>query len=137
MAGPSAEDPHELVKRAFERWNSGDRTVDPATLDPEVELHTPLGSTRGEPYRGHAGFEQWIAEIDEQFEEWELVVAEWRASDDGRLFGLGEIQARGRGSGLELNQPLAWLFAFRNGRLIRYDAFYEHDQGLRAAGLKP
>jgi len=48
----------ELVKQAFARWNAGDREVDFGTIDPEVELHTPLASTRGAPYRGHEGLRQ-------------------------------------------------------------------------------
>lgn len=125
----------ELVREAFARWNSGDRTVDLETVDPEVELHTPLASTRGGPYRGHDGLKQWLADIDGQFEVWELRVGEWRALDDGRVLGLGSIHARGRGSGLELDQPLSWLFEFHEGRVIRYDAFYSHAEGLSAAGL--
>ena len=124
----------EQVKLAFARWNSGERDVDFDTIDPDVELHTPLSSTRGGPYRGHDGFRQWLADIDEQFEEWELEVDEWRPLDDGRLLGLGSIHAKGRGSGVELDQELAWLFAFRDEKLIRYDAFYSRAEGLRAAG---
>ena len=125
----------EQVKDAFARWNSGARDVDYDTIDPEVELYTPLASTRGGPYRGHDGFRQWLEDIDEQFEEWELRVEEWRPLDDDRLLGLGTIHAKGRGSGLELDQELAWLFAFRDQKLIRYDAFYSAEEGLRAAGL--
>jgi ketosteroid isomerase-like protein len=135
MSSAEAENNLRLIQEAFERWNSGDRKVDLGTIDPEVELHTPLGSTRGAPYRGHEGFAQWIADIDDQFEDWEVKVREWRHLDDGRLLGLGEIHARGRGSGLELNQPLAWLFAFRDGKVVRYDAFYDEAEGLRVAGL--
>jgi ketosteroid isomerase-like protein len=126
----------QQVKDAFARWNSGVRDVDLETIDPEVELHTPLGSTRGGPYRGHEGFRQWLRDIDEQFEEWRLEVNEWRPLDDGRLLSFGNIHAKGRGSGVELDQELAWLFAFRDEKLIRYDAFYSRDEGLRAAGLE-
>ena len=125
----------EAVKEAFERWNSGDRTVDMETVDPDVELHTPLSSTRGGPYRGHDGLRQWLTDIDGQFEVWELQVDEWRELGGGRVLGLGAIHARGRGSGIELDQPLAWLFAFRDGKVVRYDAFYSHAEGLSAAGL--
>jgi ketosteroid isomerase-like protein len=124
------------MKDAFARWNTGDRTFDLDTVDPEVELHSPLTSTRGAPYRGHAGFSQWLRDIDEQFAEWELRVAEWKPLEDGRLLGLGEIHARGRESGVELDQDLAWLFSFRRDKLLRYDAFYDHDEGRRAAGIE-
>jgi hypothetical protein len=86
----------ELLKQAFERWNSGEQEVDFDTIDPEVTLHTPLASTRGVPYPGHDGFRQWLTDIDDQFETWELRVEEWK---------------------------------------VRYEAFYERDEALRACGL--
>jgi ketosteroid isomerase-like protein len=125
---------HELIKQAFERWNDGDYEIDYDTLDSDVELHTPLSSTSGTPYRGHAGFRRWVDDINDQFETWELAVDEWRPLEDGRLLGLGSIHARGRGSGVQLDQELAWLFAFHGEKLIRYDAFYSREEGLRAAG---
>ncbi len=56
MSDPGASDNLELVKQAFERWNAGEREIDFDQIDPEVELHTPLASTRGGPYRGQEGF---------------------------------------------------------------------------------
>jgi ketosteroid isomerase-like protein len=135
MTAPDTAENLELVKRAFERWNAGDRELDYDTIDPEVELHTPLGSTRGEPYRGHDGFRQWLSDIDDQFEVWELRPSEWRVLEGDRVLGLGEIHARGRGSGIELDQPLAWLFSFKDGRLWRYEVFYDHDEALSKLGL--
>jgi uncharacterized protein len=130
-----AEGDLEVLRRAFERWNAGDHSIDYDTIDPDVELYSPLASTRGGPYRGHDGYMQWLADIDEQFDRWELRVEEWIELGDDRVLGLGVIHARGRGSGAELDQPVGWLFSLRDGKLIRYDAFYDHDEARRAAGL--
>jgi ketosteroid isomerase-like protein len=126
----------EALRAVFERWNAGDRTIDMDTVDPRIELHTPMATTRGGPYRGHDGVRQWLADIDDQFEVWELQVDEWRELDGGRILGLGAIHVKGRGSGLELDQPMAWLFAVRDGKVTRYDTFYSHAEGLSAAGLE-
>jgi ketosteroid isomerase-like protein len=134
VAKPSQET-IERLKAVYERWNAGDHDVDLETIHPDVELHTPLSSTQGTPYRGHEGFRQWIVDIDEQFEVWELHATEWIALEDERLLALGEIHARGRGSGLELDQELAWLFSLRDEKLIRYEVFYDQDEGKRVAGL--
>lgn len=58
----------ELLEGAFERWNAGEREMDWDAIDPEITLHAPLASTRGVPYRGHEGFRQWLADIDERDE---------------------------------------------------------------------
>jgi ketosteroid isomerase-like protein len=135
VGSAEAENNLRLIKEAFERWNSGDRSVSLDTIDPEIEMHTPLSSTRGAPYRGHDGFRRWIEDIDEQFETWEIRVHDWELVDDERIFGAGEIHARGRGSGVELNQELVWLFSVREGMLYRYEVFYNPEEGRRAAGL--
>ena len=97
----------ELLEGAFERWNAGEREVDWDTIDPEVTLHTPLASTRGAPYRGHEGFPQWLADIDDQFESWDLHVDELRELEHDRVLGLGEVDSRSRAaSGVELVQPM-------------------------------
>ncbi len=48
MAEPSKRN-IEQVTDAFARWNAGERDIGYDTIDPEVELYTPLGSTRGAP----------------------------------------------------------------------------------------
>jgi ketosteroid isomerase-like protein len=133
--GLQAGDRAELVRQAFERWNSGDREVDFDTIDREVELHGILASTRGVPYRGHEGVRQWLADIDEQFEGWEIWVDEMRELDDERVLAFGGIRMVGRGSGIELDQPVAWLFAFRAGKIVRYQAFRDRAETLQAAGI--
>lgn len=135
MSSAEAEENLQLVKAAFERWSSGDRGIDYDTIHPEIEMYTPLASTRGVPNRGHEGFRQWVQDIDDQFESWELRVHEWKTVDAERVLGLGEIHARGRGSGVELDQVIAWLFSIREGKLYRYEVFYDQDEGRRAAGL--
>jgi len=41
-------------------------------------VETPLSSVSGEPYRGYAGIEQWLRDIDEQFAEWRFRIDEMR-----------------------------------------------------------
>jgi ketosteroid isomerase-like protein len=135
--GPTQADNLRLVREAFERWNSGDHEIDYETLDPELELYGALASTSGVPYRGHAGFRQWLADIDDQFERWEIWVDEMRELDGDRVLGFGGVRMSGRGSGIELDQPFAWLFTFRAGKLLRYQAFRDRDEALRAAGVQP
>ncbi len=135
MSRTAAEANLEYVAEAFERWNAGEREIEFERIDPEVELHTPLASTRGAPYRGHEGFRQWIADIDEQFERWQLHADEWRILDDGVILALGEIRARGRESRIEIDQPLAWVFTFRDDRLLRYEVFFDPDEAFRNLGL--
>ncbi len=136
MAGRISDEDLEALKQAFDRWGrAGDRGIDFDGIDPEVEFHTPLSSTRGVPYRGHAGVREWQRDIEDQFDDWHNHAQEWRALDDGRVLVLGRLHLRGRESGVEFDQEMAWLFTLREGKLLRYEVFASHDEALRAAGL--
>jgi ketosteroid isomerase-like protein len=124
-----------LAKIFFERWNAGVREMDEELTDPEIELHTPITSTRGAPYRGYDGVRQWLSDIGDQFEQWSGDVEEFVDLEDDRVLCLGQLHLRGRGSGVEFDQEMAWLLTFREGRYVRYEVFTAHDDGRRAAGL--
>jgi ketosteroid isomerase-like protein len=122
----------EAVRRNFDRWNSGDREIRLDEVDPELELHSRI---LGRVVRGPDGLRTWFQEIDQQFEEWRLQIAEVREVDRDRLLVLGEIHLRGRGSKVEFDQPMAWLMDFRDGRVLRLEMFVVQSEALEAAGL--
>jgi ketosteroid isomerase-like protein len=129
--GPNAQ----WVQEAFERWNAGDRTAPLERIDPDVEIHSVIGGAlQSEPYRGHEGVRAWLAGVDENFETWELITDQWHERGE-TLVVLGRIHARGRGSGIELDQPIAWVADFRDGLLIRLRTFLDHEEALRAGAL--
>src|SRR6266568_1654936 len=95
-----------VVRALFERWNAGDHSALTEYLDPAVELESPFSSDSGEPYRGHAGIKQWRREIDEQFSEWRFRLDEVREVGSTAI-AIGSLHGRGRGSGIEFDQPSA------------------------------
>jgi ketosteroid isomerase-like protein len=123
-----------LLRQVAEAWNRGDRDLAVKLVDPEVELRSPLSSVAGEPYRGHEGFRRWIADIDDQFETWQVELAEVREVGPARMLALGTVHARGRGSGLELDWPAALLAEVRAGLLVRLHIFASQDEALAHLG---
>ena len=122
----------ELVRRVTERFNVGDREVLAEEVDPECEVHSAMTSS---VYRGYDGLRAWMQEIDDQFGTWRSLHDEFAPATRQRLLVLGSIQFRGRGSGIELEVPVSWLFEFRGERILRLTTFATHDEGRRAAGL--
>jgi ketosteroid isomerase-like protein len=116
MAGRPMSNREELVRSLFERWNAGEREADPAVMDPELEIHSHMTGT---VWRGYAGLLGWATEIDQQFEAWRLGIDELRVLDDGRVLAVGSIEAQGRQSGIDLDQPAAWIIEIRDDRLLR------------------
>jgi ketosteroid isomerase-like protein len=129
--GPNAR----WVQEVFERWNGGDRSPPLERIDPDVEISTVIGDAfQGEPFRGHEGVRAWLAGLDENFETWRLSPEEWLERGD-TLVVLGQIHARGRGSGIELDQPIAWVARFRAGKLLRLQTYFDHEEALTAGGI--
>jgi ketosteroid isomerase-like protein len=127
-----SEENIEFVRTSFERWNRGDREIPADEVDQSFELHSKM---LGRVLRGREGLQTWFLEIDQQFEEWRLEIAEFREADHGRLLVLGQIHLRGTGSKVEFDQPMAWLLDFRSGKVIRMEMFTHRLEALEAAGL--
>jgi ketosteroid isomerase-like protein len=109
-------DDTQVVRELWARWNAGDRAADATVIDPEIEIHSQL---TGAIWRGVDGLQQWAAEIDEQFGAWRVEIAETRVLDDRRVLVTGSIHGRGRQSGIDLDEPAAWLVELRDGRMLR------------------
>lgn len=116
----------EIVRRAFERWNT-DRDTFIEIVHPEVEISVASTAvTGGVPFRGHDGFRRWVATMEESFEVWELCPQTFEERGESVLV-LGSMCVRGRGSGLELDQEVGWIVDLRNGKLLRLRSFMSHD----------
>lgn len=124
----------ELIRREYARWNAAEREIDPQAVHPEVVVHSAMTNAS---YHGYEGARRWMAEIDDQFEDWHLSIDEFREASDDRLLGIGTIHLRGRGSGVEFDQPIGWVFAFSGERLISIATFTDRAEALAAAGLGP
>jgi ketosteroid isomerase-like protein len=127
----------DLTRALYARWNSGERPDPAEYCDPAVELDSPFSSVTGEPYRGHAGVEQWMRDVDEQFSQWRVRVDDIRAVGD-TVIAIGSVQARGRASGIDFDRPMAWVSAFGDQhRVTRLRIYIDVEQALRDVGLAP
>ncbi len=125
----------EIVRRANAMWNSGDRTLVLDMVDPKVEIHSPLSSVTGVPYRGLDGVRQWMADLDDQFAVWETRLEETDAVSVDRILVSGTVHARGRASGVELEWPTAMVVDFREGRLLSLTIYGNRAEARKAVGL--
>ena len=130
-----SEENVELATQVMEALSRQDlpRLLD--LTDPEIEWHSFFAELgEGGVYRGHDGTRQYIRDLTEA---WEIVRAD---IDDVVGVGdvavlVGRIHYRGRGSGIETENPAGWVLKFRQGRAVYFRAFREPEQALEAAGL--
>ena len=119
------------------RWNAGDRDAAAVVeyFDPAIELVSPFSSVVGEPYRGHGGVEQWMRDVDEQFDEWHLRLEDVRQVSDA-VIGIGSVNGRGRASGIPFEFSAAMIAHFASGRRIaRLQIYLDVSEALEAVGL--
>ena len=128
----SEESREELVRQEFDRWNAGEREIDPQLVHHDVVVHSGMTDAT---YRGHDGVRRWMTEIDDQFEVWHSSIGEFRDVAEERLLALGTIHFRGRASGVEFDQPMAWLLTFAGNQVTELRTIPDHAHALKAAGL--
>jgi ketosteroid isomerase-like protein len=59
----------DLVRDAFERWNRREHESILQDIDPDVVIDVSSAQLAGgEPYRGHEGYRQWTATMEESFD---------------------------------------------------------------------
>jgi ketosteroid isomerase-like protein len=85
-------------------------------------------------YQGREGLERFAAAIGEVWEELQNTAEEFRDLGD-RVLVLGRLTGRGKGSGAQVDAPLAAIFDFRDDRIWRVRGYVDRAEGLRAAGL--
>ncbi len=126
----------EVARRATDAYN--DRDVDGLFAElatPDFEWWPALTAAyEGGCYQGREGVERFIADTGETWEELQSVPEEFRDLGD-RVLLLGRLRVRGKASGVPVDQPFAGIFEFRGDRIWRYRAYFNHAEGLRAAGL--
>jgi ketosteroid isomerase-like protein len=105
------------------------------TCDPEIEwVEDPRRADR-RVYRGHEGvresWERWL----ENFEEYGVEVERMLDCGD-KVLVFAREEGRGSLSGGTISQRIYVVYTFRNGKIARYEEFYEEQEALEATGLR-
>ncbi len=103
-------------------------------IDPEVEVHDPPLGPDSEVRHGHEGLRAGLASVEESFDDLGFEAEEiYDAGDDVVVFI--RMHGRGKGSGVEVEVPVAHLCTLRDGKLVRIRVL-ARDEAMEAAGLR-
>jgi ketosteroid isomerase-like protein len=125
----------ELVRRGFEALNRRDIGAMDALVTDESELHTALAGTEGRVFRGHQGIRDYFAWFADAFEEFGFALEEIIDAGGDRVVVLYTMTARGRKSGITLDQRGGIVINVAGEHLGRMDSYLEPAEALEAAGL--
>lgn len=126
----------QLARTIYAHWAEGD-FGDATWAHPEFELVLVDGPAPGRFKGVAAAGAAWGSTID-GFAEFRAIPEEIRALDDERVLVFTQNTGRGRRSGLELGEMVtrgANVIHFRDGKVIRLDAYFDRDLALRELGL--
>ena len=124
----------ETIKRGVEAYNAGDVEGMLAMCDPEVRLTPMRKLLEGGEYVGHSGLRRFMADMDEDWSERAIDIAEVRDAGD-RLLVLGDFHGTGRASSAEVRYPVAWLCHMHDGKLARMVAYTDQQEAIADVGL--
>jgi ketosteroid isomerase-like protein len=104
-----------------------------ATLRPDAELVPLRAVLEGIVYRGHEGLRRWLADMAEDWDDLRIDTDDVRALDGGRVLVLARFHARGKSSGVRLDQPAAWICELVEGKVARIRFYADAGAALGAA----
>jgi ketosteroid isomerase-like protein len=126
----------EIVRHVIEAWNSDRQESVIRLIDPEVVLDATRRLINPKTYAGMEGMRRMLADRDEVWEEFRLEPDEFLDAGD-RVVVIGRWVGKGRGSGIEVQQPVWHVFTLHDGRVIRVELGYTNrGEALEAAGVR-
>jgi ketosteroid isomerase-like protein len=124
------------ARRIYEARNLGDVDAVLAECDPEVEWRPHLAKLGGgEPIRGHEAVRAYMSSLGEDWETFRHEPERFFAADD-KVVAYLHTYARGRGSGIVVEVPVAHVLTFKGGKCLGYVSYHDRAEAMRAAGLE-
>ena len=126
----------DVVRLAFDAIGRRDIGALLRLSDARIEF-LPLTGTRVESggYAGHAGVRDYFEETAEVWEEMRPYAQALRSVRE-HVVVIGGCAVRGRGSGAECDDPMAWVITVRHGKIIRHRGYRTGEEALEAVGLR-
>ena len=123
----------EVVKAAFEAWNTGDMDAHRDLHDPGVIVRTPEGWPEPGPFVGQEAVMGWFEQLRDT---WDADSVE-TISDfiDGCDRVVVRMIWRGVGHGPESAMEWTAAYTVRKGKIFLLEFFWDHAEALEAVGL--
>jgi ketosteroid isomerase-like protein len=124
----------QLLQRLVAAWNDSDVEAFVMLFEPDCEVVFPPDVPEPGPFHGHAELRQWVRTFLSAWDTHHAEIVEIVEAADTVVAVLHQV-GRGAGSGIEMDETDANVFAIRSGRIARWQNFDERGDALAAAGL--
>lgn len=124
----------ESIERAYEAMSRLDAEALVAVCDPDVEFRSRIAEADDVTYRGHAGVRDYMASLAEVF-EWIRTEPLDVIEEGDRAVVCNRFRARGRGSGVEVEERFFQALRFRDHKSLWWAFYPSRAAALEAVGL--
>ena len=123
----------DQLRAQIEAFN---RTGEVRGVASDFELHqaSSIIDTAG-VFRGPDGPRASFRELERSFEDLRFEPERFFEAPGGEIVVFIRAQGRGRGSGVEIDNRIAWVWTFRGDQAVRLVIYEERDEALKAVGL--
>jgi ketosteroid isomerase-like protein len=126
----------EIVRRLIEALNANEQDRVSGILHPEVVIDATRRLVNPMTYTGMPGYGRMVADREEVWDEFRMQPDEVLDAGD-RVVAVGRWVGKGKGSGIEVHQPVADVYTLHDGRVVRAEfGFTDRAEALEAAGLQ-
>jgi ketosteroid isomerase-like protein len=123
-----------LLRQGYDAWNRGDWTWMEALLAPDFEVDATDRVLNPDHYEGIEGFRRLAGEMSEVWDSWEIEPVQFIENGE-RVFVAHRVRARGKGSGVEVEQTYWSVWTVRDGHGARLALYVDRERALAAAGV--
>jgi uncharacterized protein len=130
-APPATRADVERVETSYEALNRRDIDGTVAVLHDDAAWVEHSDLPEAGSYRGVATIRSFLESFMESWEQFHQEIEEEIVRGHCALLFI-HLEARGQGSGIEVNSSYAHLWQLRDGKATRVDAYYDREQALAA-----
>jgi ketosteroid isomerase-like protein len=125
-----------VVRLGYEAQNVTNR-VNVDNLTPDAVLIQPGAEVGAEgTFHGPEGFVRGWKVMTDTWDEFEAVPEELFDPGGDQILVFARLRGRAHASGIPLDEPVAHLFSFRDGKLARLKVYEDREEALKAVGLR-
>ena len=113
---------------------TGEIVEDHLAPDFEMQQASSIIDTAG-TFRGPKGLQNALLELRESFDELSFNPAKFCEAPGGEIVAFIRVRGRGRGSGMAIDNEIAWVWTVRDDKAVRCVVYEEPADALQAVGL--
>lgn len=125
----------ERYTQAIDAYNRRDLERWIALMDEDVEIESRFSRFGNTRVRGHRSIRRWWDDLGEAWKLIEIAPEEVRQVGPDETLTLARLNARGRGGGPDVSEPIAQRVRYRNGKWLQVSFVNRYEAEAELAAL--